>query len=346
MSSSISSSEGRGDASRPNPWRRFALALTAGAAALLSGALAAAYLLDPFDTGRSPLLQKPGVRPQGPRTAGASRGRDPAFDAAIIGNSHIQPLSPERLDALTGLSFVQLSIVATGPKEQLPVLDWFLRHHPQPRALVIGADRFWCAAEVAGSDQAPFPFWLYSRSLPEYGRGLLRYHVLEEIPRRIGYLLAKRPARARPDGYWDYEPVYIAGGYATDPARRVLLERKSDDYIRNPTGRFPAAERLRDVVAGLPSATAVVLVFPPTYRSLLPTPGSAGDADNRACKAALAAALAGRPNAAVVDWRGDRSQLHDPDLFFDWTHYRRPLAEIVERDVAEALAPGRTNLGR
>lgn len=118
--------------------------------------------------------------------------------------------------------------------------------------------------------------------------------------------MAQRPARARPDGYWDYEPAHIAAGYLTDPARRAALERGSDNYIRNPTGQFPAAERLRAAVAGLPAITAVIIVFPPTYRSLLPAPGSPGDEDNRACKAALAEALAGRANAAVVDWRRDR----------------------------------------
>jgi|1186.fasta_scaffold12953_2 hypothetical protein len=318
-------------------WRRFARDFAIGAAAILGSLLAIAYALDPFDTGRPDLFAKAGVRPQGPRTAGASRGRDPGFNAAIIGNSHIQALSPERLDALTGLSFVQLSIVATGPKQQFAVVDWFMRHHPGARALVIGADRFWCQPELAGLDQAPFPFWLYSRSLPEYLRGLLRFHVLEELPHRVGYLLAKRPARARPDGYWDYEPALLAAGHMSDPARRAALEARSDDYIRNPTGRFPAAEDLRDVVAGLPSATAVVLVFPPTYRSLLPTPGSAGDSDNRACKAALSEALAERPNAAVSDWRGDRPELHDPGLFFDQTHYRQELAVAVEREIAPKL---------
>jgi hypothetical protein len=123
----------------------------------------------------------------------------------------------------------------------------------------------------------------------------------------------------------------------TSPALRAALERRSDDYIRNDTGHFPAIERLRELVGGLPAATAVVVVIPPTYRSLLPTPGSLGDAANRACKAALVAALAGRPNAAVLDWRGDRPELHDPDLFFDWTHYRRPVAEKLEGEIAHAL---------
>ena len=312
--------------------------VVAGAAMLTLGVLGTAYVLDPFDTGRSPLVLKPGVRPQGPRTASASRGRDLAFDAAVIGNSHIQLLSPERLKALTGLSFVQLSIVATGPKEQFVVLDWFLRHHTQPRALVIGADRLWCQPEFAGWNGAPFPFWLYSRSLLDYWRGLFRYEAVAQIPRRLAYLLSSGARRARPDGYWDYEPAQTAADAANGPARRAALESRSDDYIANATGRFPAAERLRDVVAGLPPETAVVVVVPPTYRSLLPTRGSPGDAANRACKAALAAAVGGRPNTAVLDWRGDRPELHDPTQFFDRTHYRRSLTEMVEREVADAIA--------
>jgi hypothetical protein len=78
-------------------------------------ALAAAFVLDPYDTGRSALVERPGVRPQGPRTAGASRGRDLAFNAAVFGNSRIQLLSPERLNGITGLSLVQLSVPGTGP---------------------------------------------------------------------------------------------------------------------------------------------------------------------------------------------------------------------------------------
>src|SRR3712207_6134716 len=108
MSSSISSSDAGA------PWRSFAVTLLTAAALALLGILTAAYLVDPYDTGRSLLLHKPGVRPQGPRTAAASRGRDPAFDSAIIGNSHIQLLSPERLKEKTGLSFVQLSVPASG----------------------------------------------------------------------------------------------------------------------------------------------------------------------------------------------------------------------------------------
>jgi hypothetical protein len=279
------------------------------------------------------------VRPQGPRTAGASRGRDPAFNAAIIGNSHVQLLSPERLDALTGLFFVQLTVPATGPKEQLVLIDWFMRHHPGARAIVIGADDRWCTADPALPNAKPFPSWLYSRDALEYARGLLRYGVLEELAQRFRYVFSARPARARPDGYWDYELHYQALGFDRDPALRHRLERRvTGSYIANATGRFPAAARLRQVAESLPPQTAIVVVFPPIFAQLLPAPGSPGDLADEACKAALAEAAASRGNGAVVDWRRERPETQNPAWFFDQTHYRHPIAELVEKDVARSIA--------
>lgn len=344
MSSSTFNSDPRG-ASR-DPWRRFALAAVAGVAVLGAAILGAAYAIDPYDTGRSPLLQKPGVRPQGPRTAHASRGRDPAFNAAVIGNSHVQLLSPERLSALTGLSFVQLSVPATGPKEQFALVDWFLRHHADARALVLGADNRWCTADPAMQNDKPFPFWLYSRDRLEYVRGLLRYDILEELPRRIGYVFSTRAARARADGYWDYEPSYGQLGFAADPNIRSRLDRRFENYVANATGRFPVASHLRELLRGLAPDVAVVLILPPVYATALPIPGSVGAAADRACKAALAEALAGRRGAAVVDWRTDRPEARNRDWFFDHTHYRQPLAQLVERDIAAALAQARAVLRR
>jgi hypothetical protein len=318
-------------------WGRFAATFLIGVAVLAAAFLTVAYVLDPFDTGRSPLSLKPGVPPQGPRSAAASRGRDPGYDAAIFGNSHVALLSPERLRPLTDLYFVQLSVNATGPKEQFTLLDWFMRHHPQARALVIGADRVWCEPGLVGSDQAPFPFWMFSGNPLEYWRGLLRFRVLEEIPRRVGYLLSERPARARPDGYWDYEDTYVAGGYATDPARRAEIERRSDDHISNTTGQFAAARELAHLMATVPPTTSVVLLFPPVYHTLLPSPGTKGASAARDCKAALTGALAGHANAAVVDWRVDRPEVRRAEWFFDHSHYRHAIAELIEKDVAAAL---------
>lgn len=334
-SSSISASEAQAG---PPAWRRFAGVLLAATVALLLVLVALACAVDPYDTGRSALIVKPGVRPQGPRTANASRGRDPAFTGAIFGNSHIQLVDPERLRAATGIPFVQLSVPGSGPKEQLVLADWFLRHHQgTAQAIVLGIDSTWCTRDPALPNWNPFPFWLYSANPLEYLRGLLRFGTIESVVTRLRYLAARNPTRARPDGYWDYEPEYKRLGYGTDPALRARLEEHpSDEVAENPMGRFPAAERLRALLEALPPEVRVVLVFPPVYVALLPRPGTVRARAEEACKAAFSA-LAARPHTAVVDRRIDGPEVRDPALFFDQSHYRHPLARMVEDHIEEAL---------
>jgi hypothetical protein len=333
MNSSTSSSDAG------TAWRRFSALFLTVAALVLFALLSFAYALDPYDTGRSGLFAAPGVRSQGPRTAAASRGRDPTFDAAVFGNSRIQLLSPERLNRKTGLDFVQLSVPAIGPKEQLTLIDWFLRHRRSPAtALVIAADTTWCRDDPALSNDKPFPFWLYSANSIDYVRGLLRYDILEELPRRLAYVMGDRADRAAPDGYWDYEADYRAVGYRVDNAH---MARLNDPTLRgdviNSSGHFPAALRLREEVSRWSPDLAVVLVFPPAFLAALPKPGSEWAATDRACKAALRAAVGVHPRSAIVDWRVDRPENRVPELYFDPTHYAQPVARAIENDIADAL---------
>lgn len=319
-------------------WRRFAATLLGAAVAALAGIVGLAYAVDPYDTGRSTLFWKPGVRPQGPRTAAASRGRDPAFNSAIIGNSHIQLLSTERLKEGTGLSFVQLAVPASGPKEQLVLLDWFLRNRTSPaRAVLLGIDGAWCTGDRDLTNEKPFPFWLFSADPLTYARGLMRYDMLEELPRRLAYVFGRAPERARPDGYWDYEPNYLQLGYDHRPDVRARLEQSPGEWVPNPTGRFPAAEALGTAAASLPESLALILVFPPNYIALQPRPGSPRAQADEACKARFAEIAKVHARTAVIDWRNDRPPNRDPALFFDQSHYRHPIARMVENDVANAL---------
>jgi hypothetical protein len=319
-------------------WTRFALLLVGGAAALALSLVAFLFVLDPYDTGRHGWFGKPGVRPQGPRTAAASRGRDPAFNAAIFGNSHVQLLSPERLGAGTGLSFVSLIAPATHPREQLALLDWFARHHPgTARAVVIGIDGNWCTPKADLPNEKPFPFWLYERSVLKYAAGLMRFDILEEASRRIDWLRKRNPERARPDGYWDYEPNYIALGYDVRPERRAILEKPEPAVPANPDAVFPAASKLEVALAALDPSIRVVLLVPPVYRSALPMPGSALARADEACKAAFRQVAAGRAGASFLDMRTASREAQEAALWFDHTHYRAPVARQVEQEIARAL---------
>lgn len=330
MNSSTSSSEAR--------WGGFVRTFLIAGAAITGALLAFSLLIDPYDSGRSPFALKTGVRPQGPRTAAASRGRDPAFAGAIFGNSHIQLVQPEQLTQQTGIPFVSLIAPATGARETLVLLDWFLRNRKEPaKALVIGIDRQWCFADPNRPVDHPFPFWLYERSHLAYLRGLLRFDAVEESLRRLGYLTTRSPERARPDGYWDYESGYEAHGYVAVQKHRDELRKHVDISGGNLTGQFPAAVALRELLERAAPGVPVVLVRPPNLVTALPVPGTPEAEADAACRGAYARLAAERPRTALVDWRVDRPENREPDNYFDHTHYRRTIAVPLAADIAAAI---------
>lgn len=340
-SSSISSSEAAGsrrEASswREGPsWRRFVLAFAAGTILVFAGLLGFVVAVDPYDTGRLALLKAPGVPAQIPRTAHASRGRDPAYDAAVLGNSHVQILAPEELTRETGIPFLSLAVPGIGPRETFLLLDYFLRHRVRPaRAIVLGIDPYWCRDDPGMPSWLPFPFWLYERSLWGYLVGIVRDQSLDDSFKRLFYAfhLSKR-VRARPDGLWDYDETFVWNPERHGP----MFRAPAPSGLLNETGRFPAIEALGRTLDALPKDLAVVLLLPPVHAVALPLPGTALARSEAACRTALAEMAKGRPSVAIVDWRVDRPELHVPENFIDPTHYRRPVAREIERDVAAAI---------
>src|SRR4051812_25067474 len=87
-------------------WGRLFCITFAGSGRLLYALL---LLVDPYDTGRFPSLPIVGTGDHTLRTAAASHGRDPRFNATVIGNSTGELLDPFRLRRETGLRFTQLA---------------------------------------------------------------------------------------------------------------------------------------------------------------------------------------------------------------------------------------------
>ena len=339
MSSSISSSDRlRGSAGPDTPaaWRRFAVLFAGTAAAVFVLLYGIVLALDPYDAGRFALIEKRGVPWQWPRTANASRGRDPAYDAAVFGNSRVQLLKPETLSAATGAAFVSLIVPGARPREQLVLLDYFRRQHRAPRVVVMGLDGDWCTPNPMQPLYNPFPFWLYSESDLTFLRGLLRYDVLERLQNRIRQFTG-RQRMAPADGYWNYERDYEALGYAKVESLRLRLANPAPTATENHTGVFPFADRLADELAKLPAQTIAVLVRPPTFVTGLPQPGTPAAASEAACRDAFARVAAARPRTALVDWRTDRPENRAVENYFDHSHYRAGLAELLERDVVAAI---------
>lgn len=317
-------------------WRAFAQALLGGAAGIFLALVALLVLIDPYDTGRLTPLPRSGVRDQAGVTAHASRIRDPAFDAAILGNSHVQALRPDRLSRLTGLSFVSLVMPGSRPREQIALLERYLAAaEGRPKAVVMGIDAWWCTADPDLPTSGRFPFWLYDPRGPAYVAGLVRYRSLEDAAAHLRFRVAPENP-ARPDGFDDYEPVYVSLGAGDREAVRRKLQTRISLYEPNPSAPFPSIDRLGGVLDA-PGATRppVVLLQPPVYPTALPEPGSAEAGVRQACRMAVAR-LGERPGVRVLDWQ-ERSEAADPDQYFNHDHYRDSLAQQVERSLADVL---------
>ena len=255
------------------------------------------------------------------------------FSAAVFGNSSGQLLKPAGLTQATGVRFVQLTVPGTGPREQIVLLRWFVRHHARADALVIVTDPVWCTDDPALPIFSPFPFWLYSDSSIEYLGRLFSSRALGRLVRRVQLGLGLRTPSAA-DGYWNYE---LLGHGEFRPAPPP---NEPADTAAVAGTQFPAIEQLAGFIANVPNVP-VVLVMPPFFASNIPRARTREAARLAACKGALARLVASRPHSNFLDFHVDDPLTRDPKNFLDPVHYRAAIARRMEQRIAESLRIGK-----
>jgi hypothetical protein len=302
----------------------------------LAGALLYAFLLavDPYDTGKFGWLGIDGVDDRNTTTASASRARDASFDSAIIGNSTALLLNPKPLSEVTGLRFVQLSVVGGSPNEELAVLDFFLRRHPRVGALVIVTDPSWCA-HALDTHPRPFPYWLYENGSLGYARRLLSGPSIEHAAQRVTIGLGWRK-RMDPTGTFNTDDVWPVGQFfekntPADPAPSAV--------DASPIS-YPEVARLDDAVKKLPADLPVVILVPPTFAATVPQPGSALAMERATCNSALRKIVAGRPHSNFINYRVDNALTRDRANFVDYIHYRPLIAARMSDGIAVSIRLG------
>jgi hypothetical protein len=291
-----------------------------------------AFLLvvDPWDTGRFPSPISPGVADIERRTATASRGRDPRFNAAIFGNSRTYSIDPARLSEATGYEFVSLGTPDAGPREEIQVTRYFLQHHPGARALLFSTDERWCDHDPSVPMLNVFPFWLYRGDL-EYMANVLSTRSFNAAQVRIKLAMG-RVTPTVPNGYLDYEAGRVWNYHPADPPAAGPPPAAPVEANTS----FPGIEMFDGLLADLPREIRFVLLMPPLYYAALPRPGTQAAADLAACKAALAQRL-GRQGMAFLDYQVDEPIYRDPHNFMDVKHQRNNVTRIIEDGIIGAF---------
>jgi hypothetical protein len=320
-------------------WPRFVAAFAGGFFVVLGIWLAAIILIDPYDTGYFPSPVGAGVVDDDDVTSTVGRGRDRRFDAGIFGNSHGLLLDPARLSPATGLHFVQLTTLGSGPRDQVALISYFLRRHADAKALVVVVDQMWCTHDPAlpNTLQPPdyrFPYWLFGDSRLRYLANMLSVRPFGLMRRRL-MLAFGRLAPIDPVGVaaypanWDFAHEPDAIPQPGTPLDGVPI---STD--------FPALDQFAELLASVPPDVAVVVVMPPVHQSLLPGPGTRHAAELAACKDRLTRVAATR-RGGFLDFLVDSPLSRDRANFFDLHHMRENVARAMEPRIAAALGATR-----
>jgi hypothetical protein len=326
-------------------WRRFALTLVASAVGLATTLYGFVLALDPYGIRTGPGGPPAPLMDINQRFMYPQVVRSGRFDAAIFGTSTVRLLDPRKLGDALGGSFANLGLNAGTPWEQLQLADLFLRHVPNPRALVFGIDRTWCEEDADRKMLTfrAFPPWLYDEDrLNDYPKlfnltsleiaGRLALHRLGLMPERIrgdGYEIFVPDeslydlARARYHLYGAGEPSQVSGDKAhLEPGERAAL-------------RFPALDWLESVLDRVPDSSPVMLVTMPIHVSSQAAAGTRAGALEAECKARLEA-LGRRRGAAVVDFRFPSAVTTEDSNYWDPLHYRVGIADRIVSALADA----------
>jgi hypothetical protein len=308
--------------------------------ATLFGGFGLTFLLivftDPFDRGYRLSVFSAGVLDESPRTANVSRGRDPRFDSAIVGNSHVQLLDPERLFDATGFRFTQLSTPGTGPREQTALLQWFIRNHSSIKAVILGIDDRWCGQDPDPAITTPFPFWLYGGNI-DYFANVLSTRSLDHSWRRFSIAVGLSPV-TDPAGYWNYESGRAWNFHPELLQRAPVAASVPVDLsaVAAPDLKFPSFDAVESIIAPLPAEVRVVLVMPPVFYTDLPRPGTAAMRRIMGCKYDLVR-RALQHHWIFVDLYTDTPLSRDPENFWDTSHVRMKVARLMEERIVQEL---------
>ena len=332
MNSSISSSE-RG-------WRLFLRIYAATLLAVGAACFAFVLVMDPYNTGMlTPLDRNLGIHDT-PRVADVGRGRNPAFDSALLGNSTGQLIDPARLGTLMGGHFVSLIIPGSGPVEQLVMMDYFLRHHPNGvRTLIVTMDASWCYADrsfARDKIKNPFPFWLYDGKVVPYLTHIITMDTIKLSRHKLSAMFGRRTIY-RADGYENFE---LGRMWRIDEAWERLAAKDNvmrwmSESDRSGLNSFAALDALEARLAQFGPQVRVVLAFMPYYAPGLPPAGSLTAERLALCKA-HATQLAAAHGAAYLDFLQDNRVTQDAANFWDALHYRSHVARAIEYAIAEA----------
>jgi hypothetical protein len=338
-------------------WRRFVILLFVFAAALSAAVAVMVIVLDPYGL-HTRIGQAPGpLMDINQRFMYPQLIRAGQFDAVVLGTSSVRLLEPRRLSQhFTGMRFANLAMNAATPWEQSEIASLMSREGPRSKVVIWGLDTTWCEADATDVSKRltprPFPAWLYKRASMLDAAHTFNFTTAEIAFRALAARIGLQRPRMRSDGFDEFTPpdetydvararYHLYHGMV--PTHQILRPAQhSDNFTAAPAhlDTYPALGWLKAQLAAMPSDATKLLIMPPVHAASLARAGSADETRDMKCKMQILA-IARQSGAAMLDYRFASELSIKDENFWDPLHYRRAIAEMIERDLGQV---GRSSL--
>jgi hypothetical protein len=336
-------------------WKTFFRAFLTLVAVLFIGGYAFILVVDPYDSiPFSPNWERvPVDRDQPFFYPGLARSA--RFDSAIIGTSTVRLLRPVDLNRKFSSRFVNLAMNAASVSMQEAILDIFLRHHPNPKTIIIGIDHVHFKAkhfQPQLADPSIWPAWLYDQNpynnFPPY-----RFRTLKHAWRQFLYLTGIQTYKYGRDGYTDF----------TKPMDEYDLRRARENIYGTPQPQpiqaidppftmapeairalaFPSLRYLERMLDKLPDETNKILIVTPFHHYAQPTPGSEEALRWQEFLRRLANVAENRPRTCVLNFNIPSPITMEDSHYWDPGHYTVKIAAQLAQLIAEGAHGGGEN---
>jgi hypothetical protein len=269
--------------------------------------------------------------------------RSGRYDSYIIGTSTSRLIDPRALNGPFGARFANLAMNSMLVWEQKTMLEMILHKNATPKAIIIGLDGVWCAADADMNRvlKEGFPDWLYDDNRWNDFVHLLNDPTLRIVARQILYRFGLVAANLRDDGFGVFVPPETQYNLARvelelwHGAPRRMPARPADlTATERQAMLFPALQWLDSLLAQMPSATLKIMAFVPVHVSAQPqTPTDAAREDE--CKRRIVK-IARLRGTVLIDWRFPSILTSADNNYWDPLHFRVPVAERITHDLIGA----------
>jgi hypothetical protein len=281
-----------------------------------------------------------------------AQARSKDFDSVILGTSSVMLLNPKSFDKALGTNFVNLSLPAGSPYEQLRIAELFHRHHDKTKAVIISVTDVWCRINGTGKylnvnrpklmDSRKIKEWMYTDSI--WGQlPPLDSDIFEDTVDQIKILIGKEEPEYSLDGYNNFVARYERK-YSKERRHNNLYgsgkRKKEKEYLIQKEVMekwgFPDLTLLENYLSGLDDDVKKVLLFAPNHFNHGSYQGSHNKARIAECKRRVDVIRNTVDNTRVVDFMFESPISLVDSNFYDPRHYTIEIADMIVKAIIES----------